>query len=98
MIDKRCSVCSRLIAVRRQSTFPHARTCGARTCFLENRRRVHNDLALLTKRRRLGKTPAVREPIEAERGATHTFLSAVRRTAAGALTRAARAFGAFCSG
>ena len=49
-------------------------------------------------RLRLGKTPAVREPIANERGALYTFVAVIRRTALGALTRAARAFGAFCSG
>ena len=98
MIDKRCSVCSRLIAKQRLVTYHRATTCGKRECFLENRRRVHNDLALHSKRRRLGKTPAVREPVAPERGLVDAFLWAVRKTASGALTRAARAFGAFCSG
>ena len=43
-----------------------------------------------------GKIPAERAPIALERGPVDTFLAAVRRRASGALTRAARAFGAFC--
>ena len=45
-----------------------------------------------------GKTLRPRAPRAPERGAFDTFLWAIRRSASGALVRAARAFGAFCSG
>ena len=48
------------------------------------------------KRLAAGKTVTPRARIAAERGAMGTFVSAIRRSASGALTRAARAFGAFC--
>ena len=80
--DLRCKICDRLIPAKRQSTYHHATTCGKRECFVENRRRVHNALARHTKRR--ASAP--------ERGATDTFLAAIRRSASGALVRAVRAF------
>ena len=47
-------------------------------------------------RLRLGKTPALREPAARPRGALATYLSSIRQGTAGALRRAARAFGAVC--
>lgn len=87
MTDRRCKVCDRLIAAKRQSSYPHAKTCGKRQCFLENRRRVHNDLARRIKRRR-EKTPAHREPVASRGGLIDTFLRTANRIALGALRRA----------
>ena len=49
-------------------------------------------------RRRLaaGKKPAEREPVAIPRGRLDTYLSSIRQGTAGALRRAARAFGAVC--
>ena len=58
------------------------------------RRRDRYDLD----RVRAGKPPTVREAVAHDRGAFGTFLWAIRRSASGALTRAARAVGAFCGG
>ena len=43
-----------------------------------------------------GKTPAERAPIATERGATDTFLAAIRRSASEALAGAARAVRSIC--
>ena len=47
-------------------------------------------------RLRLGKTPALREPIPAERSAFGTFISTIRRSASEALAGAARAVRSIC--
>ena len=49
--EKRCTICSRLILAKRRATYPHAKTCGKRMCYVDNRRRVHNELTLRIKRR-----------------------------------------------
>ena len=95
MTDLRCKICDRLIDPNRRAGYPHATTCGKRVCFIENRRRVHNGLALRLKRARAAqKEPAQRARPAHALTAIGTVLSSIRERAAGALARAARAVGA----
>ena len=90
--EKRCRICYRLLERKRLASYPHSATCGVASCAKENKKRVHNDCALRLKRARAAKKePAQRAPIATERGVIDTVLSAIRRTALGALRRAGMA-------
>ena len=92
MTDLRCKICDRLIDPKRLARYPHSTTCGGRECFVENRRRVHNSLALRLKRARAAKKePALREPPAHARPTLGTVLSSIHRAVSGAVARAARA-------
>ena len=99
IIEKRCRICYRLLERKRLKSYPHSATCGAGRCSLENKKRVHNDCALRTKRARAAKKElAQRAPQAVERGAFDAFLASARKNVTGGLRRAARVFGAFFSG
>ena len=90
MTEKRCVICARLIDPKRRAGWPHAATCGKPACAKENRRRVHNDLALRLKRQRAAKKElAQRAPQTGDRGAFDAFLASARKNVTGGLRRAA---------
>ena len=94
MTERRCTICSRLLAARRRAGWPHARTCGAVLCSVEHKKRVHNILALRLKRQRAAKKePAQRARPAHGLAAGDGFLSVIRRIASGALRVAERALG-----
>ena len=75
----------------------HARRYARDSAFRERERQYAREQYRL-KQLAAGKTVIPRARIATERGAIDTFLAIIHRSAAAALTRAARAFGAFCGG
>ena len=94
-------VCSRTAQAKPAQRGPSAPLFAKRYAndpvFKENERRYAREQYRL-KRLAAGKTVTPRARPATERTAVEGFLSTVWQSVSGALTRAARAFGAFCSG
>ena len=90
--EKRCVICARLMEPKRAKSYPHSKTCGKRECSTENKKRVHNILAHSIKQRRRN-LQTVREATAYTSKPFDAVIWAIRRSAEGALVRAARAFG-----
>ena len=97
MTEKRCTICARLIDPKRLASYPHSATCGAGGCSKENRRRVHNNLALRLKRARAAKKELAQRAAQTHgRASVDTSLPRTWADALGALVRAARAVRSIC--